>query len=184
MINYKLLHESIEFYETKGFNRIESPWAVTKQVSDITKPSDKIDFELKHNGKVLVGSGEQSFLYLYLKDFLPRGKFQTTTPCYRYEEFDFTHTKYFIKNELIITDIVNSVELSKIIDNSYEFFGKYLDNKHLNIIDTELGFDINYKEYELGSYGMRECEFLKWIYGTGLAEPRFSKIMNLQNGLS
>jgi hypothetical protein len=45
----------------------------------ITKPKDRISFQLKHNDKCLVASGEQSFLYLYLKDFLPKGKFQAIT---------------------------------------------------------------------------------------------------------
>lgn len=79
MINYKILDESINFYEKSGFSRVESPWTVTQQISQITKPQDKIDFEIKHNGKVLVASGEQSFLYLYLKGFLPKGRFQTVT---------------------------------------------------------------------------------------------------------
>lgn len=184
MIDYKLIADSIDYYESKGFSRVESPWTVTKEVSAITKPEERIDFELVHNGKVLVASGEQSFLYLYLKDFLPKGKFQTTTPCFRYEAFDFLHTKYFMKNELIITDNVTTDELNKLVDTSFEFFAKYLDRKQLSIVETEDGFDINFKEYELGSYGIRECEFLKWIYGTGLAEPRFSKIVNLENGLS
>jgi hypothetical protein len=30
-------------------------------------------------------------------------------------------------------------------------------------------------DIEIGSYGMREYENFKWIYGTGMAEPRFSK---------
>lgn len=34
---------------------------------------------------------------------------------------------------------------------------------------------------ELGSYGIRECEYLKWIYATGCADPRLSKIINLYN---
>jgi len=35
--------------------------------------------------------------------------------------------------------------------------------------------------YELGSYGIRECEFLTWIYGTACAEPRTSKLITLYN---
>ncbi len=184
MINYQYIADSIEYYEKKGFSRIESPWTVTEEISAITKPDDRIDFKLEHNGKVLVASGEQSFLYLYLKNFLPKGRFQTVTPCFRFESFDFLHTKYFMKNELIITDKVDSKEVGKLVDNSMNFFNKYLDKNYINVIETDDGYDINYKEYELGSYGIRECEFLKWAYGTGIAEPRFSKIVNLQNGLS
>jgi hypothetical protein len=175
MINYGIIQNSIEFYTTRGFSRIESPWTVSEYVNDITRPKDRIPFQLKHNNKCLVASGEQSFLYLYLKEFLPKGQFQTVTPCYRYESFDYTHTKYFIKNELIKTDVVNTFELERMVDISLSFFKIYL--KDSEVVKTNDGFDIEYKGNELGSYGIRECEFLKWIYGTGCAEPRLSKLI-------
>lgn len=113
MIDYNLLNESLEYYNSNGFTRIESPWSVAKEIDDITRPEEKIPFQLKHNNKCLVASGEQSFLYLYLKGFLPLGKFQTITPCFRSDDFDLLHTKYFMKNELIITDEVNEEHLNK-----------------------------------------------------------------------
>ena len=70
MIDYGRIDRSIKFYEDKGFLRIESPWTVTKDVSSITKPQGKTDWEIIGKNKVLVASGEQSFLYLYLKGFL------------------------------------------------------------------------------------------------------------------
>jgi len=183
MINYQNLADSITFYEKLDFKRIESPWTVTDQVNAITKPEDKIDFKLQHNGKCLVGSGEQSFLYLYLKGFLPKGKYQTITPCFRFENFDFLHTKYFMKNELIITDQVTEDKLNFLIGGCLDFFSKYFNYNKLSVFKTENGFDIECsicdKKYELGSYGIRQCEFLKWIYGTGCAEPRLSNLIEL-----
>ena len=183
MINYKILDESLNYYTTHGFQRIETPWTVSEYVDNITKPKDRQPFQLKHNNKCLVGSGEQSFLYLYLKEFLPLGQFQTITPCFRFEEFDYSHTKYFIKNELIKTDVVNNNELDKITEICLNFFKSYIPN--VEIITTEFGYDIEYDGHELGSYGIRECEFLKWIYATGCAEPRLTKTINLyKNGIS
>lgn len=183
MIDYKLINDSIEYYEKSGFFRIESPWTVSENVDRITKPEDAVSFQLKHNNKCLVASGEQSFLYLYLKEFLPKGQFQTVTPCFRYEQFDWLHTKYFIKNELIKTDVVNEDALHDIVNNSYLFFKNYIPD--VKIVTTESGLDIMYENIELGSYGIRECEFLKWIYGTGCAEPRLSKaIKQYRDGLS
>lgn len=178
MIDYKLLNDSLVYYENLGFKRVEAPWAVSERVDNITKPADRISFQLKHNNKCLVASGEQSFLYLYLKNFLPKGQFQTITPCYRYEAFDFLHTKYFMKNELIKTDVVTSSELIKIVDIALGFY-RPLFKKDLTVIRTESGFDIEVDGKELGSYGIRECEFLTWIYGTGCAEPRTSNLINL-----
>lgn len=183
MIDYKLLDESLSFYESKGFKRIEAPWTVSQYVDDLTRPKDRIPFELKHNDKRLVASGEQSFLYLYLKEFLPLGQFQTITPCYRYESFDYLHTKYFMKNELIKTDVVNKSELDKVIVTVLEFYYQFFHKNNLDTVKTSDGFDIVVNGIELGSYGIRECEFLKWIYGTGCAEPRMSKLIK-QYGIS
>lgn len=181
MIDYGIIDKSTFYYEGFDFKRIEAPWTVSPAVNNITKPDDAADYQIKHTGKCLVGSGEQSFLYLYLKDFLPKGKFQTITPCFRDELFDWTHTKYFIKNELINTADVSAESLLEMLEQAKKFFMKYFKKKDLEIVSTSKeSFDINVnvdgKFYELGSYGIRECEFLKWIYGTGCAEPRLSKL--------
>lgn len=179
MINYQILEDSINYYSSLGFKRIESPWTVSQYVDDITRPVDAVPYELKHNNKRLVASGEQSFLYLYLKNFIPEGQYQTITPCFRSDSFDYTHTKYFIKNEIIKTDVVNEEELINIVYVAYNFFKKYIPD--LKIIETDIGYDINYNEYELGSYGIRKSNFLKWIYATGCAEPRLSRIISVFN---
>lgn len=176
MINYEIINNSINYYERKGFYRIESPWTVSEYVDNLTKPKEATSYQLKHNNKCLVASGEQSFLYLYLKDFLPKGQFQTVTPCFRDDSFDFTRSKYFIKNELIKTDAVNQEELEKIVSMCEGFFKMYLLDVYVE--PTKEGYDIMYGGYELGSYGIRENEFLTWIYATGCAEPRLSKIIN------
>ena len=182
MISYKNLADSIDYYQSHGYIRIEAPWLVPPCIDDITKPVDKKHYMLKHNDKCLVASGEQSFLYLYLKENLPKGRFQTITPCFRDERYDLYHEKYFMKNELIITDEISDITLSQIINDAFNFFSNKVINKEkLQIIQTDIGFDIIYnlnngKAVELGSYGIRECEFLQWVYGTGCAEPRLSKL--------
>jgi hypothetical protein len=186
MINFKVIDDSIKHYEKRGFQRIESPWTVTQEVLDITKPDSAVDsFRLLHkNGKGLVASGEQSFLYLYLKGFLPLGRFQTVTPCFRFENFDSLHTKYFIKNELIETKAVSEATLNDILANAHAFFSSYFSDaeEQLKIIKTNkegspTSYDICYRGVELGSYGIRSCDFLEWIYGTGVAEPRLSQVI-------
>lgn len=184
MIDYARIQRSIDFYETAGFKRIESPWTVTKPISAITKPRDRKDWEILNKEKVLVASGEQSFLYLYLKGFIPNGKFQTVTPCFREEPFDQFHTKYFMKNELIITDEVNESSLNSVVNTCKNFFENEFQ-KNVTVIETKEGFDIEIMGIELGSYGIRTCEYLKWIYATGCAEPRMTFIQKMiNNGVS
>lgn len=184
MIDYSIISASNKFYENLGYKRIESPWTVSESIDNLTKPEDRPHLQLKHNNKCLVASGEQSFLYLILKGFLPNGKYQTTTPCFRYESFDDLHTKYFIKTELIQTDNVTEDYLHKTINNAKDFFSLYLDkDKILTKIVDDNQIDLEYKGIELGSYGIRECSFIKWIYATGVAEPRLSTILNqIKNG--
>lgn len=185
MINYNIIAKSIEHYSNEGFVRIESPWTVASAISAITKPPESKDFEIANKDKVLVASGEQSFLALYNKGFLPLGKYQTVTPCFRDETFTLLHTKYFIKNELIITDNVNYDSLMMLIESARRFFHSIMGTD-LSLVETTGGkypsFDLYYNGDELGSYGIRKCEYLTWIYGTGVAEPRLSRVMQA-NGI-
>lgn len=173
MIDYNKIVKSLEFYEDKGYQRIESPWTVTKQVAQITAPPNATYFSIEEKNKVLVASGEQSYLYLYLKGFLPKGKFQTVTPCFRDEPFDDTHTKYFIKNELIVTDEVTHTKFLRMMLDAVKFFRQFHPSPQLRRHEDG-SFDIEINGVEVGSYGIRECDYLKWIYGTGCAEPRLT----------
>lgn len=183
MIDYSLINKSIEYYSFYDFERIETPWLVTEAVDSITRPESVQPYIIEAKNKNLIASGEQGFLYLYLKEYLPKGRFQTTTPCFRNDSFDYTHTKYFIKNELIDTKNTTKENLLQIVEIANYFFNNRL-NLDTDIVKTEDGFDIMAGDYELGSYGIRECRFLKWIYGTACAEPRTSKLIKLYNGIS
>lgn len=188
MINYEILHRSTKYYESSGYQRIEAPWLVSEAISNITKPANVENYVVRRTGKekVFVASGEQSFLYLINKGFLPDGLYQTITPCLRDEKFDETHTKYFIKNELIYFTKQFSYEdelfnvCDSMLHDALDFFSLYFKHSDLEIVDTTEGWDINHKPtgVELGSYGVRRCSFCTWAYGTGVAEPRFSRVLN------
>lgn len=192
MIDYNKIEQSIQYYKMFGYKRIESPWLVSKSISDITRPNDlnyDNDYIIKRNDKHLVSSGEQSLLYLNLKKFIPLGKYQTVTPCFRNESFDFTHSKYFIKNELMITEgDIDSEQLDTIIKQARNFFLTFFPTELISIdkiddfsydINCILNINGNDKKFELGSYGIRSCDFLTWIYGTAIAEPRLSRLLSL-----
>lgn len=178
MINFKLLQDSIDYYETCYFKRIETPWTVSEVISNLTKPDDRINYQLKHNDKCLVASAEQGYLYLMNKGFLPKGKYQSISPCFRDDNFSIVHTKYFIKNELIITDNVNEKSLFELIETCKMFFENQIKQK-VDMIKTDVGFDLEYKGIELGSYGINDFGWTRYCYGTGLAEPRFSRMKEM-----
>jgi hypothetical protein len=178
MIDYARLGRSVEHYEKVGYTHVEVPWTVTQAVSNITKPPGAGEYLINSKNKVLVASGEQGFLYLALKGFLPPGKFQAITPCFRDEPFDVSHTKYFMKNELIITDDPSIEMVKKIIGDALEYFHTEHPTGVLRVVETAVGCDIELNGIELGSYGLRKTSFLTWVYGTGLAEPRFTMAKN------
>jgi hypothetical protein len=177
MIDYRKLADSLDFYENLGYKRIEAPWWVSQEIMNITAPKDKVtDYYLPANKKTLVASGEQSFLYTAVKGRLPKGRYQTVTPCFRDESIGITHKKCFMKNELIITDRVDQDMLRKVIEQAEDFFKTQVpDVDKLKVVQTDQGYDIEYGGIEIGSYGIRSCEFLDWIYATGCAEPRLTR---------
>lgn len=178
MIDYQLLADSRKFYEEKGFQIIETPWTVTKEISELTKPEDIQDWTISEKGKVLVGSAEQGFLYLMNKGFLPDGKYQSIGPCFRNDKFTTTHTKYFLKNELILVGEHRFEELANIAKSFFESI-----RLEPVLINTSEGLDIHQNNsknnpVEIGSYGHRSAMDMVWTYGTGLAEPRTSRLLN------
>ena len=188
MIDYNMLASAADQYEECLYKRIEAPWLVTKPISDITKPQGCSTFMVQKDTedslKAFVASGEQSFLYLINKGFLPDGSYQTITPCLRNDSFDALHTKYFMKLELITFSTEVSLHgetliLKHMINDALSVMKSFMneeDHCRLHIVKTgDYSYDINYDGTELGSYGWRECSFCNWFYGTGLAEPRFSR---------
>ena len=68
----------------------------------------------------------------------------------------------------------------------FGFLIKYVDITRINFVNTssETGarsIDIEVDGVEVGSYGIREYKcgdkIYTWVYGTGVALPRFSKVL-------
>lgn len=199
-IDYSVIADATSFYEGQGYKRIETPWWVTADIANITKPTgvpESSNYKLSVNGKCLVASGEQSFLYLVNKGFLAAGKYQTVTPCFRNEAYDAYHSKQFLKLELINLlpegerACASQDAVVKVARQALSFFKRQAGGlaSYLKLVPTgvkdpiacskteqlDIVFELDGKQVELGSYGARETTFAMWIYGTGVAEPRFSR---------
>lgn len=191
-INYEYISKAIEFYSSNGYEYVGVPWYVTKDIIMMTKPHIEIpDYELSANGKYLIASGEQGFLYSIMKGYLAPGKYVTCTPCYRFESQDWLHRKTFMKVELIefTYDVSRALSPFKVEELSYRFFHSLLPLSKaspISPVDSERGpldiatpRDWTLNGVEIGSYGVRQYKNLvKWVYGTGLAEPRFTTAKN------
>lgn len=177
MINYSRLGKSSFYYKKNGFLPIEVPWTVPYEIIKITLPQNK-SAHILENGTCLVGSAEQSFLYLVNTKNI-KGKFQAITPCFRDDKEDELHQPYFMKNELFRNDDVSKSSLEEMMQISFLMFSQFLKVKKKKISENE--YDIIDHKYgiELGSYGIRSSKYYgTWVYGTGLAEPRLSIVIN------
>lgn len=184
-VRWDWLVNTIQFWERDGFRYVEVPWLVSKEAIEHTfKGQANPIFQ----GRYPVGSGEQSFLQMQMEGKLEPGKYITMTPCFREETHlsDITQP-HFMKVELYVTlDIThNSAPHHKIAwflarDAIYQMekliqFTKC--EKNFEVLKTDEGYDAMFNGVEVGSYGIREHNGHQWLYGTGLAEPRFSTLV-------
>ena len=185
MIDYKILADAIEYYKRMGYVEINMPWYVKDNIHNITFETNKSKWQLP-SGDILLGSAEQGFINQMLNHNL-LGKFQATTPCFREDSIDELHQEHFIKTELFINESEDfNKTLDKTLSDVFGFLIKYVDIARINFVDTssETGtrsIDIEIDGIEVGSYGIREYKYrdksYTWVYGTGIALPRFSGVL-------
>lgn len=181
MINWSLFPAAINEYTKLGYSLIDVPWLVDKKSIEVTIPPGRKAYSLnlrKEKDKYLVGSAEQSFVYLALRNKLPLGKYMAMTPCFRDDEVDDLHQKYFMKLELIqfISSKINyhpNFHKGQMMRHARDVMSNFT-KKSIVVQPTDDGTDLTINNIEIGSYGVRIYKNIQWIYGTGLAEPRFS----------
>jgi hypothetical protein len=181
-IDYIKIADAILYYERFGYQYIDAPWLVSKEAMEITSPKGPRFFSTFAGNAV--ASGEQSFLEI--RNELKPGKYQCATPCFRDEvEHDDLRLQRFFKVELI--DVLGrdhglpiaAEDVEKYVlamaDDAFFYFSKYFRPEYKK---TDIGIDIEINGIEVGSYGYRRYEDFEWIYGTGVAEPRLSQVVN------
>lgn len=184
MINWHLFSKAITSYAHLGYQLIEVPWLVDQQAINVTLPPSATPFTVSGCGELnqLVGSAEQSFIYLALQGKLSPGKYMALTPCFRDDKEDELHHKYFMKLELIdINPEPSTVPGEELwsydqVMQDAKYVLSHLTRKLIKIEKTKEGSDLTIDGIEIGSYGVRNHKNIIWVYGTGLAEPRFSKV--------
>jgi seryl-tRNA synthetase len=180
MISWNYIARAIDYYQLSGFNYIEVPWIVSGDAIYSTIPKDRSP--IPTNNEFLVGSAEQSFVQLMIDQKIEPGKYVAASPCFRDDSEDKLHKKYFFKVELIYLDNkqLSYNDLYNLIKVAYKYYESIVLNKNkLNIVKTNIGFDIEYNNIEIGSYGIRDYNGWYWVYGTGFAEPRYSIVCGL-----
>ena len=176
-IDYRKFAAALDYYEPLGYSYLEVPWVISTEAVVATLPPGGIATRVQYGE--LVGSAEQAFIELILRgrEVL---KACAVTPCFRIENsYDELHHPYFMKLELINTD-TSPGNLYQMINAAQGFFQRYIET---DIEQTgPHAYDIVDKKrrIELGSYGIRhlDIDVGSFIYGTGLALPRFDTVLS------
>lgn len=182
-INYSLLAKAQEFYASKGYEYIETPWIVDTESSNFTYSGEDGKFilnDINKRGiwsKHLVGSAEQGFIDIVFnssRKLLHEKKYMSISPCFRKGEDDETHCEQFMKLELFqFSDILhipswdledhilrNSLPSIEFLIDALECFqtlgisSEDLQEKKTSDTNTDIMFTKN-MNLELGSYGYR-----------------------------
>jgi len=183
-IDYVLLGLAVEEYQYRGYLYKEVPWTVNEEAIRATLPEPHRSLQLAmkpesdlareplliyNSDSHLVGSAEQGFLQMDL----PLGKYVGVTPCFRHEpKLDIFYQTAFMKVELFVNQ--KDVTVDQVLSDAREVMA-LIGGILPDVVSTSEGFDLEIADIEVGSYGSRShAKFGDWIYGTGLALPRFS----------
>lgn len=197
LIDWGMLGRAVDHYVGLGFTQIEVPWVVPATLNVDTKPHSNQSFVLPYDmfadtPHELVGSAEQGFMYLIQQNTIDPGKYLSVSPCFRFDVFDSTHFPWFMKIELCVIPESNDKlqsELTSLVNQAASLFDKlckkpssfynekrrHLECQVVAINDT---YDIEINGIEVGSYGIRSISDKQYVYGTGLALPRFTIARN------
>lgn len=190
LIDYELLGKAVEYYKSLGYEQIEVPWIVHKDISMVTCPHEDNAFGVDtYYNNHLIGSAEQGFLQILKNnpDLLDWNKFYfAVSPCFRNEIQDELHSFWFMKIELFVKRRNDSYHLNYqiLLDHARLLFNKLLNDKVsycLALAADETTCDLAYNGVELGSYGIRKYKNFQYLYGTGLALPRFTIVKEKNN---
>lgn len=161
--------KAVEFYQSRGYVYMDTPWLVEQMEYWATKPAGVADLYMPAWDKYLVASAEQGFLSL-LRSGACIENAVSVSPCFRDEPQSDprTHSPWFMKVELIST----TKAVDEVLHDAKDFMREYAT---VDIVPTSAGdCDLEIGGIEVGSYGRRRYREFEWVYGTGLAEPRFS----------
>jgi hypothetical protein len=179
-VDWKNLSDAVAYFTSAGYRYVEVPWSVPGEITRVTCPEER--WIVSSSLGDLVGSAEQSFMHLKREGQLGPGKFVACSPCFRNEDtVDDLHQRTFMKVELYqdadMSDPLGCVQ--RHVSEVVAFHRTLLPGMehHLTIRRVgPLAIDIELDGIEIGSYGVRSWNGCDWLYGTAIAEPRFTSV--------
>lgn len=170
-IDAELLMEAMSFYKKLGYVPCSCPMIVDEDVINYTLPVGRKALNHIDDG-FYVGSAEQGFLQMIKENNIRHDKMMFITPCQRDEDIlDESHLIVFMKVELI--------SLSKPIIQDVLSFYKF-KNYNVDVVMTDVGYDLEINNIEVGSFGVNSFKNVEYNYGTGLALPRLNFALSVE----
>jgi len=208
-INYLLIAKAIEYYVQNGYKYIEVPWVVSSEALNITCPKI-YKMRFKDKSTVYSGEQSFLQMILDYKLMPGKYVCATPCFRPGDETVSNLHFNTFFKVELInflgracLGDQDTNKLLDEMVNTCQSFYKSVLDNPNLfsdkmdihvektkdeerHLCMTLSSCDIvTNDDIEIGSYGVRLTndpteKSILWIYGTGLALPRFTLATSLR----
>jgi len=176
-VDWGLIASAINFYTKRGFQQVSLPWIQAPSIVAITCQDRSRILNVPGHGS-LIGSAEQSFIAEDMAGRLGRGRFVACTPCFRNEPvLDDLHLLHFMKVELYQNDVVGDDDIEDLVRLVQDFVYKTAGVEAVREVNGA-DIDLTISGIEIGSYGRRTASGSTWIYGTGIAEPRFSTALS------
>lgn len=181
LINTSAISVFLENAIRNGYVTCTVPLTVSKDIMEQTRQHEYTK-DMAHLDKFYVSSAEQSFLQLVNDKQINGGKYVAISPCFRDEPtLDESHFNIFLKIELFIhkgtvTDLNEMVDFCKLkfaVNSSIPLDHFEVEYTGINQLDINLRISDS-EVIELGSYGIREFKGSHYVYGTCLAEPRYT----------
>jgi len=189
-MRYDIISAAIDGYMERDYKYIDTPWLVDEYIAKATIDDPNVEpFRLdpKIERGHIVGSAEQGFLQLMYDNKLSAGKYVSAGPCFRNEPvLDAHHQRTFFKVELCdYLGVSSDLKSHEILDLVY----KVAQSATLVLSDLaprcdlvaqstdKFSIDLMVNGVEVGSYGFRNELGHMWVYGTGLALPRFDRVI-------
>lgn len=178
-------HRACKDWIDEGAQWVDLPWTVPKQFTDATRPMLEFGQDIQTPHGMLLASGEQAFLWMDSQNLLPPHCHIGWTPCFRDEPvIDRWHRYGFMKVEayqpLSSRDHQKSA-LMALVDRAQSHFERWSGRHVRQRWFPDGTCDIEINGVEVGSYGIRRHPthaHREYLYGTVLAEPRFSEALN------
>lgn len=176
-IDIELIYQAITFFKRLGYRSLSAPMLVDGAALYATMPKNRK--AKPHLNLFYVGSAEQSFLYLLDQGNTYSGKYMMITPCQRDEDVqDERHLEIFLKIELVAID--DTISHQDILNDAKGFFESIYKGQIDIVPIAEEQSDLEINGVEVGSYGIRNYNNNRVVYGTGLALPRFTQAISRQ----